>query len=177
VPIEICDRPAITLSQIRGVARRWRMKNAEGHGIVFVDYLQLVRGEKRGRESNREQEIAEVSRGLKALARELRVPVVPLAQLNRACEQRADKRPMLSDLRESGGIEQDADLVAFLYRDEAYTGENSKVPGTAEIIIRKNRHGPTSTIPVRFVAESVRFEPMASDEMRRYVETVGGKGE
>lgn len=162
-PIAIDDTAAPTLSEIRTKARRWRIDPAiphgpENRGIILVDYLQLVVSDRRANTGRitREQEIAEISRGLKALAKDLEVPIVALAQLNRAVESRGDKRPQLSDLREGGSIEQDADLVAFLYRDEMYNPDTHD-KGIAELIIGKQRNGPTGTVKVGFDKSSTRF--------------------
>lgn len=126
-----------------------------GLSLVVVDYLQLMKG--RGSFERREQEISEISRSLKALAKELRVPVIALSQLNRGVEQRHDRRPTLADLRESGAIEQDADVIIFLYRDEFYNKNNPSNKGKAEVIIAKQRHGPTDTINLTFLADCTRF--------------------
>ncbi len=125
-----------------------------GIGLVILDYLQLMSG--RGKVENRQQEISEISRSLKALARELKVPVVALSQLSRAPEARAGHRPMLSDLRESGAIEQDADLVAFLYRDEYYNPDTDK-KNIAEVIIAKQRNGPTGTVELVWLGQYTKF--------------------
>lgn len=156
-PIFIDDNPHTTVMEIRSKARR--LKSRQGDiGMIVVDYIQLMTG-RSGAES-RQVEISEMSRHLKILARELEVPVVALAQLNRGLEQRQDKRPMLSDLRESGALEQDADVVMFLYRDEIYNPE-SEQKGVAEIIVAKHRNGPTATVKMAFLGHFTRFENMS----------------
>jgi replicative DNA helicase len=128
-----------------------------GLGLIIIDYVQLMKG--RISHERRDLEISEISRSLKLLAKELNVPVVALSQLNRRLEERTDKRPQLSDLRESGALEQDADVVAFIYRDEVYNkDENNPNRGTAEIIIAKQRNGPTGIIPLTFLGQYTRFE-------------------
>jgi replicative DNA helicase len=141
---------------IRAKARR--MKAREGLGMVVVDYLQLMTG--RNSAENRQVEISEISRGLKILARELEIPVVALSQLSRSLESRSDKRPMLADLRESGAIEQDADVVMFIYRDEVYNHESAE-QGAAEILVAKHRNGPTGSVNLAFVGNYARFANMA----------------
>ncbi len=157
-PIFIDDSAAISTVELRAKARR--LKAEFNVGAIFVDYLQLV--SVRERVENRQQQISLISRSLKALAKELDIPVVALSQLSRAVESRVgDKRPVLSDLRESGSIEQDADLVLFLYRPEVYEGAASEAAGTAELIIGKQRNGPTGTIKLAFFKEYTRFEPLS----------------
>jgi len=180
VPLYIDDTPALTISAVRTRARR--LQRQHGLHLIIVDYLQLLQGTpKPGGEQNRVQEISEITRGLKALAKELNVPVIALSQLSRAVEQREDKRPMLSDLRESGSIEQDADVVMFVYREEYYLGraepgrrpEESEdkfnqryadwqerfeqVHGTGEIIVAKQRHGPIGKVTLKFDGATTRF--------------------
>ena len=150
--IFIDDNPNITVMDIRAKARRLKSRIGD-LGVVIVDYIQLMSG--RMSAENRQVEVAEISRNLKILARELECPVVALAQLNRQLETRADKRPMLADLRESGSIEQDADVVMFLYRDEVYNPEALENKGTAEILVAKHRSGPTGQGPAG-VARAVR---------------------
>ena len=185
-PLYIDDTPALTVSALRTRARR--LKRQHGLGLIVVDYLQLLQGSGAGREQNRVQEISEITRGLKTLAKELEVPVIALSQLSRAVEQREDKRPQLADLRESGSIEQDADVVMFIYRDEYYmhrqepsrkatdTNESfnqaymlweenmSNVRGRAEVIIAKQRHGPTGTVHLRFYPEATKFDNLEDDD-------------
>jgi replicative DNA helicase len=179
VPFFVDDTPALSIAGLRTRARR--LLRQQGLGCIIVDYLQLIRGDDNGSE-NRVQEISEITRGLKALAKELNVPVVALSQLSRAVEQRDDKRPMLSDLRESGSIEQDADVVMFVFREEYYLsrGEPARRPeesderynlryedwktrleqvhGTAEVLIAKQRHGPIGKVTLRFSHETTKFE-------------------
>ena len=150
--IYIDDTPAISVLELRAKARR--LKAEKGLGLIIIDYLQLMRVGRR--DENRQQEISEISRSLKALARELNVPVIALSQLSRAVEQTQDKRPALSHLRESGALEQDADLVMFIYREDYYNPESEK-PGIAEIIIAKHRNGPTGTVELGFIKEFTKF--------------------
>ncbi len=153
-PVFIDDTPGISVMEMRGKARR--IKAEHGLGLVIIDYMQLMQNLSR-RHENRQQEISDISRSLKSLARELEVPVVALSQLSRAVEQRQDKKPMLSDLRESGAIEQDADVVAFIYRDDYYNPESEK-PNVAELIIAKQRNGPTGLVELYFHKELSRFD-------------------
>ncbi len=155
--IFIDDNPNLTVMDIRARARR--LKSREGLSLVVVDYLQLMTG-RHGAE-NRQVEVSEISRGLKILARELEVPVVALSQLSRGLEMRQDKRPMLADLRESGSIEQDADVVLFLYRDEIYNPDSSETAGMAEVIVAKHRNGPTGMARLAFLGQYARFDNMA----------------
>ncbi len=150
--IYIDDTPGITVYDIRAKCRR--LKKERGLGMVVIDYLQLIQG--RGRGDNRQQEVSEISRTLKMMARELDVPVIALSQLSRGVEQRQDKRPLMSDLRESGSIEQDADIVAFLYRDDYYNKESEK-EGIIEIIIAKQRNGPVGTVELAFLKQYNKF--------------------
>lgn len=156
-PIFIDDNPNLTVMDIRARARR--LKSREGLSLVVVDYLQLMTG-RHGAE-NRQVEVSEISRGLKILARELEIPVVALSQLSRGLEMRQDKRPMLADLRESGSIEQDSDVVLFIYRDEIYNPDASESQGTAEIIVAKHRNGPTGHTNLAFIGHHARFDNMA----------------
>jgi replicative DNA helicase len=171
-PLYIDDSASLSITEIRGIARRWRSDrkifpdigdSKKKRGLVVVDYLQLARGSKK-RYDSREQEIAEISRGLKAMAKELEVPVLALAQLNRAVDGRADHRPVLSDLRESGGIEQDADVIMFLYRAERYLSkdateeERAAVENLAEVIFGKQRNGAVGSVELAFLSKYTRFE-------------------
>lgn len=151
--IYIDDTPGVRIGEIRSKCRR--LKQEAGLGMILIDYLQLIQGDGRSGE-NRQQEVSEISRSLKALARELKVPVIALSQLSRGVEQRQDKRPMMSDIRESGSIEQDADIVAFLYRDDYYDKE-SENKNIIEIIIAKQRNGPVGTVSLAFVKEYNKF--------------------
>jgi replicative DNA helicase len=153
--IYIDDTPAISVLELRAKARRLVRDRTKKVGLIVIDYLQLMRG--MGGASNREQEISEISRSLKALAKELAVPVIAISQLNRRVEDRGDRRPMMSDLRESGAIEQDADVIMFIYRDEVYN-QNSEEKGKAEIIVAKQRNGPIDTVELTFLNEFMRFE-------------------
>jgi replicative DNA helicase len=155
----IDDNPNVTVMEIRAKARRLQSKVGQ-LGMIVVDYIQLMSG--RSSAENRQVEVAEISRGLKILARELQCPVVALAQLNRGLEQRADKRPMLSDLRESGSLEQDADVVVFLYRDEQYNAD-SPDRGTAEVLVAKHRAGPTGMVRLAFLDHYTKFANMARE--------------
>jgi replicative DNA helicase len=147
-------------TELRGRARRlYRQQGGPGLGLIIIDYLQLM--ETGNSTENRATEVAEISRALKAIAKELNVPVMALSQLNRGLEQRPDKRPIMSDLRESGAIEQDADLILFIYRDEVYK-QDSPDKGVAEIIIGKQRNGPIGTVKLTFLGKHTRFENFAN---------------
>ena len=159
-PLYVDDNASVTVMDIRAKARRLKSRVGE-LGVIIVDYIQLMTG--RGDRENRQVEVSEISRNLKILARELETPVIALAQLNRQLETRADKRPMLADLRESGSIEQDADVVMFLYRDEVYNPESIDSKGIAEVVVAKHRSGPTDTIRLAWLAPSARFENMGRD--------------
>jgi replicative DNA helicase len=186
-PLFIDDTPALTINALRGRARR--LKRQHGLGLVVVDYLQLLQGSPGGRGAeNRVLEISEITRGLKAVAKELNVPVIALSQLSRAVELREDKRPMLSDLRESGSIEQDADVVMFVFREEYYVQraeplrrvdesddkfndrcdrwakDMERVAGLGEVIVAKQRHGPIATVKLRFNGKTTKFENFVSDD-------------
>ena len=170
-PIYIDDTPGIRVSEIRAKCRRLKQER-NNLGLVVIDYLQLIEGN--GKES-RQQEVSEISRNLKQLAEELKVPVIALSQLSRGVEQRQDKRPIMSDIRESGSIEQDADIVAFLYRDDYYRqepDENGQVPevepnSTIEVIIEKNRSGPRGTVELNFMKEFNKFTNLVPDEIEQ----------
>ncbi|MFM5885348.1 MAG: DnaB-like helicase C-terminal domain-containing protein, partial [Novosphingobium sp.] len=186
LPLYIDDTPALSIAALRTRARR--LKRRHNIGLVVVDYLQLLQGSGRASD-NRVNEISEISRGLKTLAKELGVPVIALSQLSRAVEQREDKRPMLSDLRESGSIEQDADMVWFVFREDYYVAarepkvpqdnddaktheahvawqaEMERVYGTAELIVAKQRHGSTGKVRLRFESRITRFSDLADDSL------------
>ena len=154
-PIYIDDTPGLTVLEMRAKARR--LKSEQDLGLIVVDYLQLMQG--KSSSENRAQEISDISRSLKAMAKELNVPVLALSQLNRSLENRTDKRPQLADLRESGAIEQDADVIMFIYRDEVYNrAEGNPNRGLAELIVGKQRNGPTGVIKLSFLGEYTRFE-------------------
>ena len=155
----IDDTPALSPNELR--ARTRRLKREHGLDLVIIDYLQLM--QIGGSSENRATEIAEISRNLKALAKELQVPIIALSQLNRSVEQRPDKRPVMSDLRESGGIEQDADVILFIYRDEVYNPDSAD-KGTAEILIRKQRNGPIGTVKLAFLGKFTRFENLSYED-------------
>ena len=158
----IDDTAGISVLELRSKARK--IKNEHGLDLIVIDYLQLMQGSPRkGADYNRQQEISEISRSLKALARELKVPILALSQLSRSVELRADKRPMLSDLRESGSLEQDADIVMFLYREEYYDKETEN-NNVAELVIAKNRNGPTTSVNLQFDKECMRFGSFGADE-------------
>lgn len=155
----IDDTPGISIAEMRSKCRKYKLEH--NLGIIMIDYLQLMSGS--GKSDSRQQEISDISRSLKALARELNVPVIALSQLSRAVEQRPDHRPMLSDLRESGAIEQDADVVMFLYRDDYYNKDTDN-PNTAEVIIAKQRNGPIGTVYLGWKPELTRFVNIAKEQ-------------
>jgi replicative DNA helicase len=188
-PIHIDETPGLNVLELRARSRRLARQSEHGLGLIVIDYLQLISANKGSRSAeNRVQEISEITRGLKTLAKELHVPVLALSQLSRAVEQREDKRPQLSDLRESGSIEQDADVVMFIYREEYYhqravptqrpeeSGEKfndrmqrwqergDQVHNKAEIIIGKQRHGPTGTVSLYFDGNFTKFGDLAEGE-------------
>ena len=157
-PMFIDETPSLTALELRARARRLARQFGGKLGLIVIDYLQLMAGS--GRSDNRASELGEISRSLKALAKELQVPVIALSQLSRTVEQRTDKRPMMSDLRESGAIEQDADLIMFMYRDEYYNAE-TQFKGLAECIIGKHRNGPTGKVFLTFFGQFTKFENAA----------------
>ncbi len=160
ISLHIDESAGLTSSELRANARRLARQCGQ-LGLIVVDYLQLMSGSTSSDE-NRATELGEISRGLKMLAKELKCPVMALSQLNRSVETRPDKRPMMSDLRESGAIEQDADIIMFIYRDDYYTKEASKEPGVAEVIIAKQRNGPTGVVKLAFLKPITKFESLAS---------------
>ena len=165
-PVFIDESPALTPAELRARARR-QARQCGRLGLIVVDYLQLMSGSTSSSDENRATVLGEISRGLKSLAKELKCPVLALSQLNRSVESRTDKRPMMSDLRESGAIEQDADVIMFIYRDEYYNKE-SKEPGVAEIIIGKQRNGPVGTVKLTFLKPLTKFDNMAPGSSGEY---------
>jgi replicative DNA helicase len=160
-PLFIDDTPAITVLEMKAKSRR--LKAESGLGLIILDYLQLMRSG--SYKDSREQEISEISRSLKALAKELNVPIIALSQLNRKVEDRTNRRPQMADLRESGAIEQDADVIAFIYRDEVYNkSEDNPEKGLAEVIIGKQRNGPTGMAKLAFLEKYTCFENLARAE-------------
>lgn len=176
LPLWIEDISGLRASEVRAKARRWRAKHGAGSAIIGVDYLQLIRADRQTKDANRNIEVSEVSSSMKEMAMELNVPALVLSQLNRGVEQRPNKRPMMSDLRDSGSLEQDADNIAFLYRDDYYHKDKSDRPGVAEFIVAKQRNGPTETVEFRWIADRQRFEeiaPEASNYPRHWQEEEG----
>ena len=161
VSLHIDESAGLTVSELRANARRLARQCGK-LGLIVVDYLQLMSVSTSMNDENRATAVGEISRGLKMLAKELQCPVIALSQLSRGVESRTDKRPMMSDLRESGAIEQDADIIMFIYRDEYYTKEACKEPGIAEVIISKQRNGPTGTVKLAFIKPLTKFESLAS---------------
>ena len=166
--VYIDDTPALTVLEVRAKTRRLLRDRSRQIGLVVIDYLQLMRGHRDS--PNREQEISEISRSLKALAKELNVPVVALSQLNRRVEERGDKRPVMADLRESGAIEQDADVIMFVYREDAYEKDEAKHTGVAQIIVEKQRNGPVGTVKLAFLKEYTRFENYTGRDEEGYTD-------
>ncbi|OPX56161.1 primary replicative DNA helicase [Oceanospirillum multiglobuliferum] len=164
-PLFVDDTPALTPNEMRARIRRLARENGD-IGLVVIDYLQLMRVP--GLSDNRTAEISEISRSLKGLAKEFNCPVIALSQLNRSLEQRPNKRPVMSDLRESGAIEQDADVIAFIYRDEVYNKDDESNKGIAEVIIGKQRNGPIGNVKLAFVGKYTRFEDLAPDYYSQY---------
>ncbi len=158
-PLYVDDTGSITMMEIRSKARRLKSKHPD-LGLIVVDYLQLMTSGTNP--ENRVQEVSQISRSLKVLARDLEVPIIAMSQLSRAVEQRHDKRPILSDLRESGSIEQDADIVTFIYRDDYYNPEDSPDPGVAEVIVAKHRNGPTDKVKLSFISQYAKFADLAA---------------
>lgn len=159
----IDDTPGLTVQDIRSKLRRLKVEH--GLDLVIVDYIQLMQGRNSGKGSeNRQQEVSEISRNLKLIAREFNVPLIALSQLSRSVESRPDKRPVLSDLRESGSLEQDADIVIFLYRDKYYD-ENSEKGDNAEVLIRKHRNGSVGTVELQFIGELTQFRDVEFRDM------------
>jgi replicative DNA helicase len=178
LPLYVDETGGLSISQLTARARR--LKRQKGLDVIVIDYIQLLQGSGKRGNDNRVQEVTEITTSLKALAKELRIPIVALSQLSRQVENREDKRPQLSDLRESGSIEQDADVVLFVFREEYYLrnrepragteehfkwqAEMEEVHGKAEVIIGKQRHGPTGTVPLQFKADVTRFADLAGDD-------------
>ncbi len=167
ISLHIDETAGLTSSELRANARRLARQCGK-LGLIVVDYLQLMSGSSSSDGENRATELGEISRGLKMLAKELQCPVLALSQLNRSVESRPDKRPMMSDLRESGAIEQDADIIMFIYRDEYYTKDACKEPGVAEVLIAKQRNGPTGMIKLTFLKNITKFESLASGSAGHY---------
>jgi replicative DNA helicase len=160
-PLYIDETGGLNPHELRSRARRLHSRNGS-LGLIVIDYIQLMSSVRQN--ENRATEVSEISRAIKSLAKELHVPIIALSQLSRKVEERTDKRPLMSDLRESGAIEQDADVIIMLYRDEYYNKEKSQFPGTAEAIIGKQRNGPTGTVRLAFLGEYTRFENLAQSQ-------------
>jgi replicative DNA helicase len=161
-PMFIDETPGLNPAELRARARRLARQYGGTLGLIVIDYLQLMSGSSNSNEENRATVLGEISRGMKGLAKELQCPVIALSQLNRSVETRPDKRPMMSDLRESGAIEQDADVIMFIYRDDYYN-KDSKEPGVAEIVLAKQRNGPVGTVKLTFLKPLTRFDNLALD--------------
>jgi replicative DNA helicase len=161
-PMFIDETPGLNPAELRARARRLARQYGGTLGLIVIDYLQLMSGSSHSSEENRATVLGEISRGMKGLAKELQCPVIALSQLNRSVETRPDKRPMMSDLRESGAIEQDADVIMFIYRDDYYN-KDSKEPGVAEIVLAKQRNGPVGTVKLTFLKPLTRFDNLALD--------------
>jgi replicative DNA helicase len=161
-PMFIDESPGLNPAELRARARRLARQYGGTLGLIVIDYLQLMSGSSHSSEENRATVLGEISRGMKGLAKELQCPVIALSQLNRSVETRPDKRPMMSDLRESGAIEQDADVIMFIYRDDYYN-KDSKEPGVAEIVLAKQRNGPVGTVKLTFLKPLTRFDNLALD--------------
>jgi replicative DNA helicase len=161
-PMFIDETPGLNPAELRARARRLARQYGGTLGLIVIDYLQLMSGSSNSNDENRATVLGEISRGMKGLAKELQCPVIALSQLNRSVETRPDKRPMMSDLRESGAIEQDADVIMFIYRDDYYN-KDSKEPGVAEIVLAKQRNGPVGTVKLTFLKPLTRFDNLALD--------------
>ncbi len=175
-PLYIDDTPVLTPLELKAKVRRIKRQHKEEKGLIVVDYLQLMQGQGTRSQENRVQEVSEISRSLKALAKEVGWPVLALSQLNRSLEHRTDKTPVLADLRESGAIEQDADVVSFIHRESYYNKNDPSIEGLADLIIAKNRNGPTDKIPLTFRRQFTRFEDYASRDVPVEVADEGGVG-
>ena len=168
--IMLDDTPGMTAMEMRSKARRWKAEN--GLDLIIVDYLQLMQGSSKRASDNRQQEMSEISRSLKGLARELNVPVIALSQLSRSVESRTSKRPMLSDLRESGALEQDADIVCFIYRDDYYNPDTEQ-KNVAELIVAKHRNGPVGTVNLFFQKDTTHFFDLTPEHLAQMADQQG----